>query len=76
MDEGGFMLGKATEERPNESRIMSTATIVLLIIMVVATGNLSRQSEYLNKTVSTGSVRSNFLNIIFLPTLCLGAKWL
>ena len=54
------MLGKATEERPNESRIMSTATIVLLIIMVVATGNLSRQSEYLNKTVSTGSVRSNF----------------
>ena len=38
-------------------RVVSLSTIIILIILIIATGNLSRQSEHLNQTQYDGNVR-------------------
>lgn len=54
------MILKASNKRLAGHRVSSIASIVVLMILIVAIGNLSRQSEYLNCTNYNGSIRTDY----------------
>lgn len=50
----------------SECSLPSMVSIALLLVLVVLTGNLSRQSDYLNATNNGGNIRSNWAQYNYL----------